>query len=58
MPTILVEASFISNREECHRLVTSAYRQHLAVSIIQGLRAYIREIDPTTFLTGEFHQKL
>ncbi|RPJ17090.1 MAG: N-acetylmuramoyl-L-alanine amidase [Deltaproteobacteria bacterium] len=47
MPSILVEASFISNREECHRLVTSTYQQHLAESIVQGLRAYIREINPT-----------
>jgi N-acetylmuramoyl-L-alanine amidase len=46
MPSILVETSFISNREECRRLVTSAYQNHLAESIVQGLRGYIRAIDP------------
>lgn len=46
MPSILVEASFISNREECRRLVTPAYQNHLAESIVQGLRKYIRAINP------------
>ena len=46
MPSILVETSFISNREECRRLVTTAYQNHLAESIVQGLRGYIRAIDP------------
>lgn len=46
MPSILVETSFISNREECRRLVASAYQNHLTESIVQGLRGYIRAIDP------------
>ena len=46
MPSVLVETSFISNREECRRLVTPAYQNHLAESIIQGLRTYIRAINP------------
>jgi len=49
MPSILVETSFISNREECRRLVTPAYQNHLAESIVQGLRTYIRAINPTAF---------
>lgn len=49
MPSILVETSFISNREECRRLVTSAYQNHLAESIVQGLRTYIRAINPMAF---------
>lgn len=46
MPSILVETSFISNREECRRLMTPAYQNHLAESIVQGLRTYIKAINP------------
>ena len=49
MPSILVETSSISNREECRRLVTPAFQNHLAESIVQGLRTYIRAINPTAF---------
>jgi N-acetylmuramoyl-L-alanine amidase len=49
MPSILVETSFISNREECRRLVTPGYQNHLAESILEGLRKYIKAINPTAF---------
>jgi N-acetylmuramoyl-L-alanine amidase len=49
MPSILVETAFISNRDECRLLTTPAYQEHLAESIVQGLRGYIREINPTAF---------
>ncbi len=49
MPSILVETAFISNREECRLLTTASYQEHLAESIVQGLRNYIREINPTAF---------
>jgi len=49
MPSILVETAFISNREECRLLTTASYQEHLAESIIKGLRTYIREINPTAF---------
>jgi N-acetylmuramoyl-L-alanine amidase len=49
MPSILVETAFISNREECRLLTTAGYQEHLAESIVQGLRSYIREINPTAF---------
>jgi N-acetylmuramoyl-L-alanine amidase len=49
MPSILVETAFISNREECRLLTTTSYQEHLAESIVQGLRSYIREINPTAF---------
>jgi N-acetylmuramoyl-L-alanine amidase len=49
MPSILVETAFISNRDECRLLTTAAYQEHLAESIVLGLRAYIREINPTAF---------
>jgi N-acetylmuramoyl-L-alanine amidase len=49
MPSILVETAFISNRDECRLLTTPAYQEHVAESIVQGLRNYIREINPTAF---------
>jgi N-acetylmuramoyl-L-alanine amidase len=49
MPSILVETAFISNREECRLLTTASYQEHLSESIVQGLRSYIREINPTAF---------
>jgi N-acetylmuramoyl-L-alanine amidase len=49
MPSILVETAFISNREECRLLTTASYQEHLADSVVQGLRNYIREINPTAF---------
>jgi len=53
MPSILVETAFISNREECRLLTTASYQEHLAESIVQGLRAYIKEINPTAFSRPE-----
>lgn len=49
MPSILVETAFISNREECRLLTTPAFQEHLAEAIVHGIRAYIREIQPTAF---------
>lgn len=49
MPSILVETAFISNREECRLLTTPAFQEHLAEAIVNGIRAYIREIQPTAF---------
>jgi N-acetylmuramoyl-L-alanine amidase len=49
MPSILVETAFISNRDECRLLMSSSYQDHLAESIVRGLRTYIGEINPTAF---------
>ncbi len=51
MPSILVETAFISNREECRLLTTPAFQEHVAEAIVNGIRAYIREIQPTAFET-------
>jgi N-acetylmuramoyl-L-alanine amidase len=53
MPSILVETSFISNREECRRLTTSAYQNHLADAIVKGLRNYIQAITPKEFYSAQ-----
>ena len=47
MPAILIETSFISNKRECKRLTSPKYQDNLCDGIIKGIRAYIREINPT-----------
>ncbi len=43
MPSILVETSFISNREEEKRLSRNSYRNKIAEGIARGIKAYITE---------------
>ncbi len=50
MPAILVETSFISNARECKRLTNAQYQDHLCNGIIEGIRKYIKEINPTALL--------
>ncbi len=47
MPAILVETSFISNARECQRLVSPEYQEALCRGIVEGVRSYIRENQPT-----------
>ncbi len=49
MPAILVETSFISNPRECKRLVNPTYQKRLCNAIIQGVKEYIRSLNPTAF---------
>ncbi len=50
MPAILVETSFISNSRECKRLTNTHYQDHMSQGIMKGIRAYIRETNPTAYL--------
>ncbi len=50
MPAILIETSFISNSRECKRLTSSAYQDKLCDAIVEGIRRYILETNPTVFL--------
>jgi N-acetylmuramoyl-L-alanine amidase len=47
MPSILVETSFISNPRECRRLMNSKYQDRLSEGIIQGIKQYIKDTNPT-----------
>lgn len=47
MPSILIETSFISNKRECERLNDSVYQEYISDAIVDGIRNYIREINPT-----------
>jgi N-acetylmuramoyl-L-alanine amidase len=49
MPSILIETSFISNPTECKRLVSKTYQKQLCQGIIDGIRHYIKETNPTAF---------
>jgi len=46
IPSILVEAGFISNPEEEKKLATAWYRERLARAIVQGIDEYFRRTPP------------
>lgn len=46
IPSILVEAGFISNPEEEKKLASDWYRQRLAQAIMQGIDEYFRKTPP------------
>jgi N-acetylmuramoyl-L-alanine amidase len=50
MPAILIETSFISNSRECKRLMDINYQNKLCDGIVKGIRAYIKETNPTALL--------
>lgn len=49
MPSILIEASFISNPSECKRLADPKFQERLAEGVVQGIRNYIRATSPAAF---------
>lgn len=50
MPAILIETSFISNKRECLRLLDPDYQDLLCDAIIDGVRNYIKEINPSAYI--------
>jgi N-acetylmuramoyl-L-alanine amidase len=49
MPSILIETAFISNKMECGRLTDPKYQETLCRGIVEGIRHYIKETQPTAF---------
>lgn len=49
MPAILVETSFISNKTECQRLKDPKYQNALCDGIVNGIRKYMKETQPTAY---------
>lgn len=47
MPSILIETSFISNPRECKRLINKDYQRHMCQGIVDGIKRYIKETNPT-----------
>ena len=49
MPSILIEASFISNPRECKRLADPKFQERLAEGVVQGIRTYLQATSPTAY---------
>ena len=43
IPSILVETGFMSNREDCRRLLTKSHQEELADSLKSGITSYFRK---------------
>lgn len=52
MPSILIETSFISNPRECKRLVSKSYQKHMVQGIVDGIKRYIKETNPSARRTA------
>jgi N-acetylmuramoyl-L-alanine amidase len=50
MPAILIETSFISNPRECKRLKSTAYQDRMSEAIVQGIKEYIKDTNPTALM--------
>ena len=50
MPAVLIETSFISNPKECKRLINPKYQERLCEAIVNGIKNYINETNPTAFI--------
>ena len=47
MPSVLAEIAFVSHPDEEKLLKTPEYRQQIAQSLLQGVRAYLLELNQT-----------
>ena len=45
MPATLIEIGFISNEEECDKMMTEEYRQKLAQAVCDGVMRAFEEMD-------------
>ncbi len=50
MPCILVETGFISNPQECKKLINSKYQDLLCDAMLEGIKGYLKEIGSTAYL--------
>jgi N-acetylmuramoyl-L-alanine amidase len=46
MPSILIETSFISNKQECKRLLTPSYQENICNAIADGVQKYVDATNP------------
>ncbi|MFH2218882.1 MAG: N-acetylmuramoyl-L-alanine amidase [Pseudomonadota bacterium] len=53
MPAILIETSFISNSRECKRLTSTEYQDQLSSAIVNGIRSYLKELNPTALMRSD-----
>jgi N-acetylmuramoyl-L-alanine amidase len=53
MPRVLVEVSFLTNKQEGRMLGTGAYRQRIAEALLDGVRRYLRTLKRATTDTAD-----
>jgi len=53
MPSVLVEVSFLSHKQEGRLLGTGAYRQRIAEALLDGVRRYLRTLKRATTDTAD-----
>ncbi len=46
MPSILIETGFISNKQECKRLMSDSYQTAISNTITDGIKKYIDATNP------------
>jgi N-acetylmuramoyl-L-alanine amidase len=46
MPTVLIEAGFMTNPAEAKRIYDAAYRRRMAAAIVEGVLAYRKAVEP------------
>ncbi len=46
MPSILIETSFVSNKQECKRLLTPSYQEDICNAIADGVQKYVDATNP------------
>ena len=46
MPSILIETAFLSNKQECKRLMSDSYQTQISNAITNGIKKYIDETNP------------
>ena len=51
IPSILIETAFISNRKEEKNLKSAAFQQKLSLSILKGIKRYVKGGQSTAFYT-------
>jgi N-acetylmuramoyl-L-alanine amidase len=53
MPSVLVEVSFLTNKQEGRLLGTGSYRQRIAEALLDGVRRYLRTLKRATTDTAD-----
>jgi N-acetylmuramoyl-L-alanine amidase len=53
MPSVLVEVSFLTHKQEGRMLGTGAYRQRIAEALLDGVRRYLRTLKRATTDTAD-----
>jgi len=53
MPSILIEAGFISNPRECRRLMDEQYQRTIANGIVDGIRSFINDTRPPVYVSSD-----